>query len=198
MELKTGLKGVVVFSIFVLIILSANAFSVTGKQITMIHPGKNIQEVTITNSGDSALFVEPTTTKEQYYTPHNVSFSLSENWEEKFNKYEWQRVDWLNAKYGEAVLAPHTTETVEFVVNVPDGVTEGTFYAKVEVKDIGKKEGTIVIRPVYVSQVVAHISAQQDTTLPLCEFFLTLFYMLLSAIVILTKKKNAKKNTIKQ
>lgn len=163
---KTKMKKTIIVSIILVAFLvsAASGFQVTGKQTTTICPGKNSQEITITNSGDSTLFVELTTTEDQHYITQNVPFTLTENWGQKFNEYKWQRVDWLNAKYSEAIISPHTTETVGFVINVPEGITKGTFYAKLEVKDIGKKEGMIVIRPVYVSQVVAHITDEKETS----------------------------------
>ena len=178
-----------ILTVFILIVSVANAFSVTGKQITTIHPGKNIQEVTITNSGDSLLFIDLTTTKDQYYTPHNIPFSVSENWKEKFDEYEWQRVDWASTKYSEAILPPQTTETVEFVINVPDGVADGTFYAKLEVKDIGKKEGMIVIRPVYVSQVLCHIENPETAALPGFAYITSLLGLGLAFLILKQREK---------
>lgn len=189
-------KSIIASSIILVILLVsvASGFQVTGKQTTTIHLGKNSQEIIITNSGDTTLFAELTTTKDQYYISQNVPFSLSENWGQKFNEYEWQRVDWLNTKYSEAILPPHTTETIEFTINVPENTTRGTFYAKLEVKDIGKKEGMVVIRPVYVSQVVAHITDEKESPQALAGFGfpLVLFAVLLVLIVKRKKKKNKK------
>ena len=194
-KLNFVLLGIVILSIFILIAPTVSAFSVTGKQIVTIHPGKNIQEVTITNSDDSVLFVELATTKEQYYKSQNIQFSVSENWKEKFDKYEWQRVDWVSAKYSEAIIAPRTTETIRFTINIPENITKGTFYAKLEVKDIGKKEGMIVIRPVYVSQVVARITDEKDASQIPCFGLDTVLLLVLTGLLMLgAKKAQSRKN----
>ena len=185
MELNKFLVPVLVIAIFVSVMPLCSAFTVTGKQITNIHPGKNTKTITVKNTGDSTLVVKLIPTADQYYTPENVSFKLNENWQRRFNSSkDWQRVYWITAKYSEAIIAPHTSEDIKFTIDVPENITSGTFYAKVEIKDITEKQELIVIRPIYVSQIVAHISSSGmqsgiPTKLSYIFFFMIVLLLLL-------------------
>ena len=191
-KLNLAMAGIAVLTLLFLFasIAPATAFTVTGKQTVTIPHGNSNQEITVTNPTDDILMVELTVTEEQYYCPFHIPFPLSENWEAIYNEYEWQRVEWINVKYGEVILSPHTTETIPFVINVPeDIITTGTLYAKLDVKDIGKKEGLIVIRPVYVSQVVAHIETENtdksDSASASLFFLKGLFAIIIILLVVL-------------
>ena len=166
----------------------SSGFTITGKQITTIYTGNNIRTITVTNPTDDILTVKITATQEQYYIPDDITFSISENWQQKFNSYNnWQKVDWIDVKYSEAVIPPHMSEKIRFSINVPENITTGTFYAKLEVKDIGEKQGLIVIRPIYVSQLVAHISSRSnDTEIPDYFFYIGIAVILL--LVVMRKK----------
>jgi len=189
MGLNNFLVPVLVIAIFVSVMPLSSAFTVTGKQVTNIHPGKNTKTITVKNTGDSTLVVKLIPTADQYYTPENISFKLSENWQRRFNSSKsWQRVYWIIAKYGEAIIAPHTSEDIKFTIDVPENITSGTFYANVEVKDITEKQGLIVIRPIYVSQIVAHISSsgmQSGISAKLSYIF---FFMVVFLFFILRQK----------
>jgi len=189
MELNRFLVLVLVIAIFVSVMPLCSAFTVTGKQITNIHPGKNVKIITVKNTCDSTLVVKLIPTADQYYTPENITFKLNENWQKRFNNSkDWQRVYWITAKYSEAIIAPHTSEDIKFTIDVPENITSGTFYAKVEIKDITEKQGLIVIRPIYVSQIAAQISSsgmQSGISVKLSYIF---FFMVVFLFFILRQK----------
>ena len=185
---KDVVKILMVVVLLAVIPALCTGFTITGKQITTIYTGNNIRTITVTNPTDDILTVKLTATQEQYYTPDNITFPISENWQQKFNSYNnWQKVDWIDVKYSEAVIPPHMSEKIRFSINVPENITTGTFYAKLEVKDIGEKQGLIVIRPIYVSQLVAYISSRSnDTEIPDYFFYIGIAVILL---LIVMKKK---------
>jgi len=189
MELNRFLVPLLVIAIFVSVIPLCSAFTVTGKQITNIHQGKNVKTITVKNTGDSTLVVKLIPTADQYYTPENVSFKLNENWQQKFNSSKsWQRVYWITAKYGEAIIAPHTSEDIKFTIDVPENITTGTFYAKVEIKDITEKQGLIIIRPIYVSQIAAQISSSGMKSGISTKLFYIFFFIVVFIFLLLRKK----------
>jgi len=185
---KDVVKILVVIVLLIVASVLSSGFTVTGKQITTIYTGNNIRTITVINPTDDILVIKLIVTEEQYYTPDDITFSISENWQQKFNSYNnWQKVDWIDVKYSEAVIPPHMSEKIRFSINVPENITRGTFYAKLEVKDIGEKQGLIVIRPIYVSQLVAHISSRSnDTEIPDYFFYIGIAVILL---LIVMKKK---------
>jgi len=193
---KDVVKILVVIVLLIVASVLSSGFTVTGKQITTIYTGNNIKTITVTNPTDDILVIKLIVTEEQYYTPDNITFSISENWQQKFNSYSnWQKVDWIDVKYSEAVIPPHMNEKIRFSINIPENITRGTFYAKLEVKDIGEKQGLIVIRPIYVSQLVAHISSRSnDTEIPDYFFYIDIGIILL---LIVMKKKLHRKIRIK-
>lgn len=187
---KTFVALVTLLFLCAVVFPHAGAFAVTGKHVVAISPGENMGEITVTNSGDKILIVQLSTTEEQYYTSEDASFISSENWEEKFKQYDWQRVNWVNEiKYGEVIIVPQKKEIIRYNIIVPENITKGTFYAKLEVKDIGEKEGMVIIRPVYVSQVVAHISQRHQTAG--LGFFISLL-IIICVSILLIKCKNDK------
>ncbi len=185
---KDVVKILMVIVLLIVASVLSSGFTVTGKQITTIYTGNNIRTITITNPTDDILTVKITATQEQYYTPNNIAFSMSENWQQKFNSYSnWQKVDWIDVKYSEAVIPPHTTEKIRFSINVPENITTGTFYAKLEVKDIGEKQGLIVIRPIYVSQLVAYISSHSNNT-EIPDYFFYIGIAVILLLIVMKKK----------
>jgi len=188
---KDVVKFLMVIVLLAVVPVLCSGFTVTGKQVTTIYAGNNIKTITVTNPTDDILVIKLIVTEEQYYAPDDITFSITENWEQKFNSCgNWQKVNWISAKYSEAVIPPHMSEEIKFSINVPENITTGTFYAKLEVKDIGEKRGLIVIRPVYVSQLVAHISSRSNNTeIPDYFFYISVAVILLLIIV---KKKLSK------
>ena len=191
MELNKILVPVLVIAVFISAISLSIAFTVTGKQVTNIHPGKNVKTITVKNTGDSTLVVKLIPTADQYYTPENISFKLNENWQRRFNNSEnWQCVYWITAKYGEAIIAPHTSEDIKFTIDVPENITSGTFYAKVEIKDITEKQGLIVIRPIYVSQIAAQInSSGMQSGIPIRKFIFFFFIIIVLFLLLELKRR---------
>ncbi len=185
---KDVVKILMVVVLLAVIPALCSGFTIIGKQITTIYTGNNIRTITVTNPTDDILVIKLIVTEEQYYTADNITFSISDNWQQKFNSYSnWQKVDWIDVKYSEAVIPPHMSEKIRFSINVPENITRGTFYAKLEVKDIGEKQGLIVIRPIYVSQLVAHISSHSnDTEIPDYFFYIGIAVILL--LIVMRKK----------
>ena len=190
MEVSRFLVLVLVIAIFVSVMPLSSAFTVTGKKITNIHPGKNVKTITVKNTDDSTLVVKLIPTADQYYTPENISFKLNENWQRRFNSSEnWQRVYWITAKYGEAIIAPHTSEDIKFTIDVPENITTGTFYAKVEVKDITEKQGPIVIRPIYVSQIAARVDSSGVQSGILTKNYCIFFFIIIMLFLLIELKR---------
>ena len=190
MELNRILVPILVIAIFVSVMPLCSAFTVTGKQITNIHPGTNTKTITVKNTGDSTLVVKLIPTADQYYTPENISFKLNENWQRRFNSSkDWQRVYWITAKYSEAIIAPHTSEDIKFTIDVPENITSGTFYAKVEIKDITEKQGLIVIRPIYVSQIAARVDSSGVQSGILTKNYCIFFFIIIMLFLLIELKR---------
>jgi hypothetical protein len=178
--------AVVMLSLALLMFLvtSANAFPVTGKQIVEINSGglDNTYQITITNPTNMSyvLTIRPA---QQFYIDDKIPFAINENWLDKFKQYEnWQEVEWIRVKEDIIYVSPNTIKKVNFVINTGN-LTTGTFYGKLEVKDASEKTGTIVVRMVYVSQVVGYVEEPEMTVIPgfgfvslmVCLLFLVLF-----------------------
>ena len=167
-----------------LLVTTANAFPVTGKQIVDVNSGglDNTYQITVTNPTNMSyvLTIKPA---QQFFIPEKVHYTINENWLDKFEQYEnWQEVDWIRVKEDIIYVSPNTIKKVDFIINTGD-LTEGTFYGKLEVKDASKKTGTIVVRTVYVSQVVGYVEEPEMVVVPgfgfvplvVCLLFLVLF-----------------------
>ena len=171
-------------SLFLFLVTTANAFPVTGKQIVDIDSGglDNTYQLTITNPTNTSyvLSIKPA---QQFFTDEKIPYTLSENWLDKFEQYEnWQEVDWIRVKEDIIYVSPNTIKKVDFIINTGD-LTTGTFYGKLEVKDASEKTGMVVLRMVYVSQVVGYVEDPEMTVIPgfgfmsliVCLLFLVLF-----------------------
>ena len=165
------------------LVTSANAFSVTGKQIVEINSGglDNTYQITITNPTNTSyvLSIKPA---QQFFIPEKVHYAINENWLNKFGQYEnWQEVDWIRVKE-DIYVPPNTVKKVDFTINTGN-LTQGTFYGKLEIKDASEKTGMIIVRTVYVSQVVGCVEEPDMTVIPgfgfvsliMCLLFLVLF-----------------------
>lgn len=153
--------------LFLFLVTPANAFSVTGKQIVKINSGglDNVYQITVTNPTNTSflLLIKPT---QQFFIREKIPYTISENWLEKFKQYEdWQEVDWIRVGEDTIYVPPNTIKKVDFIINT-DNLTTGTFYGKLEIKDVGEKTGTIVVRMVYVTQVVGYVKEPEMAVLP--------------------------------
>ena len=162
MELKKVFIGILLIGLVISTISCVNAFSVTGKQNVTLSKGENKCQVTVTNTDNTLLIVDIKPTFDQYFIEEEISFPLNVRWDEIFNKYEWREIDWIDAKNTKTIVLPGKKEDIDFTIEVPDNITSGTLYAKVEVKDVSEKEGMIVMRNVYVSQVVGNIETETE------------------------------------
>ena len=192
MELKKVLIGMILLTGLVISTISCvNAFSVTGKQNVDLRSGENKCCVTVTNTGSSLLIVDLKPTIDQYFSQEEISFPLNVRWDEIFNKYEWKKVDWIDAKNTKTIILPNKKENMDFTINVPDNITSGTLYAKIEVKDASEKEGMVIIRNVYISQISGRLSnnvnVSGDTNIP--SFSLLMFLLSITLVYYISKKK---------
>ena len=172
-------------ALLMFLVTTANAFPVTGKQIVEINSGglDNTYQLTITNPTNTSyvLTIKPA---QQFFTGERIPYIVNENWEDKFKQNEnWQEVNWIRVKEDNNIyVLPNTIKKVDFIINTGN-LTKGTFYGKLEVKDASEKTGTIVVRTVYVSQVVGYVEEPQITILPgfgflslvICLLFLVFF-----------------------
>ena len=164
-----------------LLVTSVSAFPVTGKQIVDINSGglDNTYQITITNPTNMSyvLAIKPA---QQFFIGEKVSYVINENWLDKFEQYEnWQEVDWIRVKEDIIYVPPNTVEKVDYIINTGN-LTEGTFYGKLEIKDASEKTGTIVVRTVYVSQVVGYVEEPDMAVLPgfgFMSLFFTFFVL---------------------
>lgn len=175
---------VLCLALLMFLVTSANAFPVTGKQIVEINSGglDNVYQITITNPTNTSyvLTIKPA---QQFFIGEKIPYIHSENWLEKFKQYEnWQEVDWIRIKGDDVYVLPNTIKKVDFIINTGN-LTKGTFYGKLEIRDASEKTGMIIVRTVYVSQVVGYVKEPGMAVVPgfgfislmICLLFLVLF-----------------------
>lgn len=191
MELKKILIGILLVGLVISTISCANAFIVTGKQNVDLHNGENKCHVTVTNTDNTLLIVDLKATTDQYFSQEEISFPLNVRWDEIFNKHEWEKVDWINTKNTKTIILPGKKENIDFSINVPENITSGTLYVKVEVKDASEKEGMIVVRSVYVSQIAGKVSNNEDVSsdINIPSFSLLMFLLSITLIYYINRIK---------
>ena len=166
--MKKNFGIAVIFIIAALVLVTTTeAYQITGKQ-KLVLQGQNLDNsctISITNTDNSNVLLSVKPVK-QYFTPQNIGFNINENWLNAFKNYEWEEVRWIYPNEKIVQVAPNSKEDVEFKITTDINVTSGTFYAQFETKDISKKEGTVVIRIVYVTQVVGEIENPNMKVIP--------------------------------
>lgn len=168
-------KSIIISIILVVFLVSvASGFQVTGKQKILLQ-GQGLNNdciISISNYEDISLvaLIKPV---KQYYAEEQITFSINENWLEKKENYKWREVEWILPNEKIVNIAPNSKEDVVFSIATDENITKGTFYAQFETKDITQKQGTIVIRVVYVTQIVGAIEKPSSTILPGFSFLMT-------------------------
>ena len=189
MKKNFGIAVTFIIAALVLVI-AAEAYQITGKQ-KLVLQGQNLDNsctISITNTDNSSLLLSVKPVK-QYFTPKNIGFSINENWLNVIKNYEWEEVKWIYPNEKTVQVAPNSKEDVEFKIATDVNVTFGTFYAQFETKDISKKEGTVVIRTVYVTQVVGEIENPNMKVIPGFGSFSLLIGILIATTFIKLKIK---------
>ena len=189
MKKSFGIVAIFIVAALVLV-TSAEAYQITGKQKISLQ-GQGLDNsciITITNTEDTALLfmVKPT---KQYYTPNDITFKLNENWLEMFDRHEWNEVMWIHPNEKMVQVLANSKKDVDFKILTDTDISSGTFYAQFETKDISKKEGTVVIRMVYATQVVGEIENPNVKVIPAFDGFLLLIGILLTYTFIRYKIK---------
>ena len=189
MKKSIGIAVTFIIAALVLVI-AAEAYQITGKQ-KLVLQGQNLDNsctISITNTDNSSLLLSVKPVK-QYFTPKNIGFNINENWLNVIKNYEWEEVKWIYPNEKTVQVAPNSKEDVEFKIATDVNVTFGTFYAQFETKDISKKEGTVVIRTVYVTQVVGEIENPNIKVIPGFGSFSLLIGILIATTFIKLKIK---------
>ena len=189
MKKSIGIAVTFIIAALVLVI-AAEAYQITGKQ-KLVLQGQNLDNsctISITNTDNSSLLLSVKPVK-QYFTPKNIGFNINENWLNVIKNYEWEEVKWIYPNEKTVQVAPNSKEDVEFKIATDVNVTFGTFYAQFETKDISKKEGTVVIRTVYVTQVVGEIENPNMKVIPGFGSFSLLIGILIATTFIKLKIK---------
>ena len=189
--MKKSIGIAVTFIIAALVLVTTTeAYQITGKQ-KLVLQGQNLDNsctISITNTDNSSLLLSVKPVK-QYFTPKNIGFNINENWLNVIKNYEWEEVKWIYPNEKTVQVAPNSKEDVEFKIATDVNVTFGTFYAQFETKDISKKEGTVVIRTVYVTQVVGEIENPNIKVIPGFGSFSLLIGILIATTFIKLKIK---------
>lgn len=177
-------------ALLMFLVTSVNAFLVTGKQIVEINSGglDNTYQITITNPTNTSyvLSIKPA---HQFFIGEKIPYAINENWLNKFGQYEdWQEVDWIRVKEDIIYVPPNTVKKVDFTINTGN-LTQGTFYGKLEIKDASEKIGMIIVRTVYVSQVVGYVEKPKMAVIPGFGF---VSLMICLVFLVLFRKKNNK------
>lgn len=150
--------GIVLVFLILLFLSSASGLIVDGKKSDCIRgEGKiNVYSLSITNNKEKAvsLLIKSTT---ELYSHQRINFVTEENWKERVKGYEWEEVSWIDSEKVIVEVEPHTRKKVNFTIVTDKNITRGTFYAQFETKDITEKKGTVIIRPIYVTQYVGQI-----------------------------------------